>query len=331
MVAKGQMSGRLGRVVVGVSLGHVAEVAAGRHELGGARNPEVITQVPTASFALGTSRLLTSKGFHRVPPVPTEIPETQIPIVPFLNRERSPPSDSGPRAGPGSWFPPDQIRDVTADLDHPGGSDPTTLIHKTKHPLIISHQISLQDRLVVGDPVPQFPENLEVQVYPVTQRRDRHSGIQVGEYVVEVGNPEAQVVALGHQVLPEDELQFGNDLAGRPKTAPGADHLLSLAPLPQRIWETSLETRRPGPGTSIDLLNGLGDGVSHHDFADVKRGQESCGNPCVPSIKVQGGQALVTLGGRSDLEGCQTGGRKGFPDSVDDELSCHAGHFPERD
>ena len=85
---------------------------------------------------------------------------------------------------------------------------------------------------MVSDSVPEFPQYLEVQIYTVAQVRDRDALIQIGENLVQEWDPKAEVMALGHQVLPENKLQFRNDLAGSSEMSPGTDDLLSSAPFP---------------------------------------------------------------------------------------------------
>ena len=86
-------------------------------------------------------------------------------------------------------------------------------------PLIIVLQIALEDRLVVGDPVPQCPKAVERQVkslaIPYVSRKDP----------VEIGTPDRRVVGIGEQRHPESEGKFRDDAVGSWLLADSAETL----------------------------------------------------------------------------------------------------------
>jgi len=107
---------------------------------------------------------------------------------------------------------------------------------------------------MVGDPVPQFPQNLQVQVNAVAKVRDRNAPIQIGEHLVQERNPQPEVMALGHQVLPVDKLQFGNDLARSSETSPVV-----------QIDKGEKDRRNPVPRTMSPYgEEGSGSGIANH-------------------------------------------------------------------
>jgi hypothetical protein len=96
---------------------------------------------------------------------------------------------------------------------HPGGSGLATPGDHVVDALVIVSDIPGEDRLMVRDPVSEPSYDAQIGVSDDAALCDGLRGRCAREAGTKMGVPDAAILASGKNLLPEGELQFGNNLA----------------------------------------------------------------------------------------------------------------------
>ena len=196
------------------------------------------------------------------------------------------------------------------NLGQPGGSHGIPPPHQAADALEITLQISGEDRLVMGNAIPEQTNLL--QIIPAG-----NSGIAYAD----VGNisgkrsrkmvlPDGLMEPRRQHFLPEFEFQIHNDLA---RSAAGLCTVLQIA-LCIAAWpfrQGTDESFRSRPVGAMNRCNCIGNSVSNRDFTRMQGSHECRRDFQVPPVRLLGGFAAVPA---CPADGMQTGAPRRHPE-----------------
>ena len=155
--------------------------------------------------------------------------------------------------------------------------------------LIVIGQIACENWLMVGDPVAQMADALQVSIGLAAALGDAQSSRCSWKDRPEVCVPKTAILSGSQDVLPESKFELRDDLASRRKLADTGLKIVGrvVAKPTFRARQASDKTIVPGPVRAMDGFDGFCDPIANRDFTDLERNDQGRGNVEIPFVELE--------------------------------------------